>query len=465
MKPIPTAKNRRKERDDLRLTDLRVFLDIFAKAQEERAESFNQLFATLGEKWVTANIGRLGRVTKFLFLGQEALKPADKGHGFGVLFTPRHREGLKPTQVAEKLYKDFQEIYRRCIHARERFQTTLACNHERRTVVRLGAPQTAAYRLLAFAFSNNKDIFGKDVEVRVEVDGSEELVRKLEAGGILDAVIAYGKVDEDQFTRKQLPARRHQDQPEVYFRPFEHEFGMIMVCHPGRKLLAKPQDGTQERKNHNEGYWDEMAGWHPAHPVYKEKRKSKPRPEANEQASSPTGWLYHKLREVDPLEIDYKETPLIVVPSYGQAPGVERLIKEVRRDSGVRVVTSFEESLALVRAYQGVAIANEFYCTRENVTAFRLTPIEDFQRQLGVYYTLKGLSEPTLRVVRFVREYVGRFGHYLRTSGKLPAYGDKEYGDFCDEYATGKAVAKGWESVEAFRNRPSRKDDASEAPA
>jgi DNA-binding transcriptional LysR family regulator len=426
----------------LRLVDIETFLELYKESlNPPPVESFNALFAKLGDKMVTRTIGRMKKVTDFLFDGREDLKKGK--HGFAALFAPRYGEGMKPTPLAEATVRRFRDGLERCVDTRSFFQNTLAKTGDKREIVHLGAPQTLAYHLLAQAFSCNRNIYqrivGDNVDVRVEIDASEALIRKLDAGGILNIVVGYGIEESRNSSRGQQLA--------IGFRPFDYWFGMVLLCHPARPLWTKVEGKKKPQNLNDEAY---------AAKVVKRQRDYQ-NLTTTDQASKHEP-LYDQLHEVDPWEIDFAATPLIVVPSYGQARGVQRLISEWRPRGAVRVVPSFEEALALVRADQGVAISNGFYCTRKNISAFRMRPPQEFRRYLGVYYNRGGLSESALRVVRFLRDYLSVFERVIKVSGQSPAYGNVEYDKFCKTYASGvnTTFSEEWENVKAFLASSSR---------
>ncbi|HTU93380.1 MAG TPA: LysR family transcriptional regulator [Gemmataceae bacterium] len=411
---------RASEEPDLKLSDIHIFLEVYTKAKAFPARTFRDLFARLNQP-VTTTIGQLERVIKYLFTNRKDLVSTGKGAVFEALFVPTE-DGLVPTAAADDLDEHFRAIEERCSIARQAFVARHAGRQQRRAVVRLGMPQTIAYRLVACALSRWHELFGGELELRVEIDNSVALLRRLDAGGgVLDAVIAYRSED-----RRSRPTEACLEQGlHVCFRSLSYPLDMVILSNPGIPLLTK--DGKDQ--NHN--YLGEMKK--NLAPFLEPTKKRKPRADAEDLTP------YEALpRGIDPRDINFPQTPLIVVPSYSQPAALKNLVEYLRPRFELREAPYYDEALALARMSQGLAIVNDSYCLRRHVTAFRMEPREDFRRWLGVYYDARrGIHEQTYRLLCFLHQYILKFGQRIR-AGEPPSYGDREYEVWCKKYCAGE---------------------------
>ena len=408
------------EDPDLKLSDIRTFLEVYAKAKGFPARTFRDLFARLNQP-VTTTIGQLERVIKYLFTNRKDLVSSGKGAVFVALFVPTE-DGLVPTAAADDLDEHFRAIEERCGIARQAFVSRHESRQQRRAVVRLGVPQTIAYRLLSCALSRWHELFGGELELRVEIDNSVALLRRLAAGGgVLDAVIAYRSED-----RRSRPTEACLEQGlHVCFRSLSYPLDMVILSNPGIPLLTK--DG----KDQNYNYFGEMEKKLALFRGPAKKRKSR----ADVDNLSP----YEALPGgIDPRDINFAQTPPIVVPSYSQPVALTNLVEYLRPRFELRETPFYDEALALARMSQGLAIVSDSYCLRRHVTAFRMEPREDFRRWLGVYYDARrGIHEQTYRLLCFLHQYVLKFGQRIR-AGEPPSYGDGEYEAWCKKYRAGE---------------------------
>jgi DNA-binding transcriptional LysR family regulator len=438
---------------DLRLSDILTFLQVYDKSLSANADTLNKLFATIADQAITTTIGRLERVTDFLFEEKPHLKPS-KGPGFNALFTYQQGEGMRPTPAAQELHHHFSKLKDLYDKARVTFQNRLEETHFRRTPVRLGVPETIGSQWLAHACSCWQELFAKELELRLELSNSVDLLRQLDTGDFLDAVFAYG-----QQNRKVLPPAAGlsvqgtnellEYQKQICFRSFDYHLNMVLLAHPASKIRLRSQSPDGDDINEGGKYWEKkikpIQGI--LRPIIESGiliKGSAPSRKAGRDASQKTEdeltrlrtECFKQLKEINPRDIDYSQTQLIVVPSYAEPTELKVLIEDTRARFGVREAKNYNEAMALVRAGQGVTITNEPYWVRGHLTAFRLVGSavpgggQPYQRWFGVYYNASaGLKEAPLKVIAFLRAYMRRFEPYLR-AGRSPAYGDPIYDEW-----------------------------------
>ena len=430
--------------NDLRLKDISTFIAVYdladGKLLEQQRTTLKGLFSSLEGVAPTTTVGRLKRIADFLFNKAPHLRKG-KGSGFDLLFTsPSRGAGLVPTQAAQELYKHFRDVTEICLHSRDAALRKLTADKSSRPVVRIGAPNTVGLGILAHIFSNwEEGLFSEEMELKVEITSSTELVPRLH-NGLLDCVIGYGTMNRRDIpnprgmtAEQQKALCREILEPEldVCFRSLDLSLRMVLLCHPNGQVW------TKAGKNPNLGYWatdywpeQEQVAQRPKSVRNKKQRGSITR-SSETRRPKPESPQYKDLRAIDLRDIDFGKTQLIVVSSWHQPDALQRLIDEIRQRVEVREASSYNEALALVRMGQGVAVALEFFRTEENTTAFRLTQQDDYERWLGVYYnTRHGLKPEPYRAVRLVEAYLNSFKLKI-LEGKPPTFGDGDYMDWC----------------------------------
>ena len=438
--------------DELRVADMDTLVKLCDKAKKIRVQSFNKLFGSLTPLPTTTVISRLKRIAEVLFAGRADLRAP----GFDELFERDGRKGLQPTDATKELCSRFEEIKSIYDKARTAFQDRVAAKRKR-TVVHLAAPQTIAYRLLACVYSHFQRTFaketwkqkaetGKRLELRLEVDTSEELVRRLESGAMIDTVIAYGPaapVTKRPSRGKANPSRAQcQTDSKVRFASMGFNFAMTLLSSPEQELCLKASPG-QPMVNPR-AYYDELSSQRDAcNREFKKKRL-----DAGSNPDAEIISLYSRLKTINPAAIDFTDIPLIVVPSHAQPEALKSIIEEARKVTDVRETQSYDEALALVRAGQGVAFASQVFCARRYVNAFSLEPEDAYQRSVGAYWNSENeMREETFLLLRFVCAYLHAFKEQLHATGESPAFGDEEFELFCNAYDhDANSPYAGWEN-------------------
>lgn len=342
--------------------------------------------------------------------------------------------GLRPTPVAEELYKEWkllQDVYKDCgKRTLERLQKRTPAK-----VVRLGAGPNFATRVLPAILSNWKQVFvGKDgraaFDLQVEVGNTEDLLPRL-GTGFLDAVIGYGLHNAAGVMQTGLTGFR------VGFSSFGFDSKMVLLAHPLVSIFYKKNRGAKSGRDINQGYGDKLH-------AMRKKRPSIENVDWNEKELPPR---YNDLEEVDLNAIDFQRTglELIVTRSWDNAPGIAAFTDNPE-NKGIRVgyVNDFEAAVGRVKLQIGLAILPEIFCRRQMTTAFRLEPKGQFTRYIGIYYSPDfPFNEETYRILTFIRSYINDFIHSIR-NGVSPNFQDESYLRWCQKVFR---VPENWEEL------------------
>jgi len=382
--------------DTFRFDDASKFLQVYLKTQDvpaEKRENFKDLFQGLGAHSTT--LGQLTRLLEFLFPPGKPGVPAPGETSMALLFRVQADGGLGPTKLSQLLYQRLQILGTFCSDIRGEATDLLGGDRYRR-VVRVGAPQTIAIRLLAFAFSD-PDVIGSDIRLDVEIGNShDDLIPRLRLGQI-DFAIAYGHPERDRPDRD----------PRIQFADLGYRLRMVMIAHPKAKIQLRDSG-----RDANQGYWEKAYAM--------KSTKAKGRPNQREV-------LYKDMRQIAPADVDFSATTLIAVPSWNQPAAIQDVVDRARRHNNVTEVKWYDEALALCRMGVGIAVVPEVLAARRLVTTFRLENPEAYARPIAVYYDARrGLSADACRVVEFLRSYLQHFSTEV-SSKYPPALGDDGY--------------------------------------
>ncbi len=375
------------ESPHLRLQDVRTFVAVYDCAKDtlpDQRRSTHELLEMVGNPKTIQS--RLKRVADFFL-------PTQPGIDLERLYQDDENGVLQIKEDTEKIAKLLM-IYKSFADGLlDQFRGEIR-PLKVPPLVRLGCPEIIGYRLLAPALGDWTMALG-GVDLHLTIDNSKRLIPRLHAGH-LDMVISYGDVDQLQFDKHY----------QVSFASLGYQSQMCLYCHPGESLSVL--GGT----NINAGYWEQLS---------------------NEEGMGPAGanlnaMPFDKLKPVNLNDINFRNTPLIVVDSWHRPKRIDDFISQWRdKGAKIRIAESYDEAMALVKMRLGVAVATEMFPRREHVTVFRIVPEESYQRWIGVYYQNRfGVSNAACQVAEFLRRYREKFFHQLYF-GKTPGYGDQEY--------------------------------------
>jgi DNA-binding transcriptional LysR family regulator len=417
--------------ENVRIEDIAKFLEVFYRATQRGVEG-RTTFAGLFEGFDahSTTVGQLMRIVQFL---DAELNPAsDKARkprtsGLELLFAKRAGgDGkLEPTELAIVLHRELQIIKDTYTEVRHRVAKEIR-GAGRPTEIRIGSPQSFGLRIMTAVLSGWEQTLGGNVRLSVEIANTLELLPRLNSG-LLDFVIGYGATDQIG-----VP----QDGWKVSFSSFGYGSEMVLICHPHAHLQLL-NDNTL---NTNVGAEADSS--------LPSASSSEPRREGGGSSGRGRGsrrvvstppdpsmpHLLETLRSVDLNDIDYGSSTLIVGNSWFQPGPLQSILDRYARNQNVKVVDSYEETLARVRMNLGFGVVPDHYASRTEIKAFRLKNPKAFVRWVGAYYSSRyPMSAKACQAVTFVRRYVERFGLHSRQN-RLLTLGDDEYQQLCAEF-------------------------------
>ena len=387
--------------ESVRLEDVLTFLDVYEKATTAKLEdraNFSKLLSHGEEKkGLTTRIGQLRRVVDFLYgKGKE-----DEGPRLHLLFEEDNLGGLVPSADAHRLRKNFVAL--RDAYWRIKEEIYIDRFMDSPPVLRLGASQTIGMRLLSSLFSDLQRVFPDGIDLKIEIANSHDLIRRLKLR-LLDVVISYG--------HSEAKSETFDPETNLTFRSLGYPSRMVLLCHPTANLWVRTEKDDKP-VDANRGYWDDK--------FWNRSRKEIP--------------AYHRLKPINLENVEFKNLPLIVVPSWHQPKALADL---ARRLPSVRVlrVPWYDEALALVRMGMGMAVTSEVFSKRARVTAFRLEPKEEFERWIGAYFhpPEDRLPPHVQHLLRVIEAYLSFCRVEIR-DGDPPAFGNQKYIEFCNSLA------------------------------
>ena len=385
----------------VRPEDIAIFLLVMLKAEngaESERTNFQALFedesdrragiATSARKtsWGitqphSTTVGHLTRIVRHVFGPDSDL---------WMLFQ-RDGGGLRPTAEAKRLakrLKDLKDLY-------DRLPEEVRPKSPRKTV-RIGTPQTIGLHLISCVLSDWEGVFGvRGLDLNLEIANSNDLIRRLNSS-LLDCVISYG-------------FRSRDGNDEIIFESMGYSSRMVLPCHPHARLMARARQDSKTYSDLNSAYWEG--------PYKRGNRKDIP--------------AFEDLRSITLEGVEFAHSRLFYIHSWDQPPAISDLITKFPPERVTRL-NWYDDALAFVRMGQGIAIAPEAFARRRRVTAFRLSPENDFVRQIGAYYSREkphGLDPDVCHVLEFIRQYMTKFELNIR-QGRPPGL-DAEYATFC----------------------------------
>ena len=431
---------------EVRLEDVAAFLEIYERCKTLAFTERTTFAALFGDGSAYSTVaGQLGRVAAFAARhaaqpgGQHGSRRQPRRTGLELLFarTVGGGAGLEPTEVAKALYEEFLLLRDVCENLGLRVSGRLGREPFPRDV-RIGASQNMGHFILPYCLSNWKDCFGSTVRLSLEVNHTSLLLPRLDAG-LLDFVLSYGRA-YGKGIAQQEPLR-------VAFSAFDPEFTsqFILTCPPrGEVRMANGQDA-------NKGNWDRV--WR--------KYTKENNPDLNK--------ILDELTPLDPDQIDFRGTVLIVSPTWDPPPGIAKLEKRAEAAGAtILYVNSYEEAAARVRCNLGLAVLPQVFSTRQMLAAFRLEPSAAFLRWIGAYYSTRyPMSEEAYKVLAFISSYMDKFRGALRAGHPVGLHDlDSEY----PQWSSNFRVEGDWrESANRDyplpRKRSGRKKKGSSRPA